>query len=79
MVYKALNIVVTSLAERGGKIESVLVKRSEGDFFSPNLQPAFWNVQASEANELIGFDLTPRSSQIVCRGCALEHGRRAQR
>jgi phenylalanyl-tRNA synthetase beta chain len=58
MVYKALNIVVTSLAERGGKIESVLVKRSEGDFVSPNLQPALWNVQASEANELIGFDLT---------------------
>jgi phenylalanyl-tRNA synthetase beta chain len=58
MVYKALNIVVTSLAERGGKIESVLVKRNEGDFVSPNLQPALWNVQASEANELIGFDLT---------------------
>ncbi|MBN1235655.1 MAG: phenylalanine--tRNA ligase subunit beta, partial [Methanotrichaceae archaeon] len=37
MVHKALNIVVTSLAERGGKIESVLVKRSEGDFLSPNL------------------------------------------
>jgi phenylalanyl-tRNA synthetase beta chain len=58
MAYKALNIVVTSLAERGGKIESVLVKRSEGDFVSPNLQPALWEVQASEANKLIGFDLT---------------------
>jgi len=39
MVYKALNIVVTSLAERGGRVESVLVKRSEGDFLSPNLEP----------------------------------------
>ena len=58
MVFKALNIVVTSLAERGGKIESVLVKRSEGDFISPNLEPTRWIVSADEANQLIGFDLT---------------------
>jgi phenylalanyl-tRNA synthetase beta chain len=58
MVYRALNIVVTSLAERGGMIESVLVKRSEGDFVSPNLQPSDWTVSAEEANRLIGFDLT---------------------
>ena len=45
MVYKALNIVVTSLAERGGRVESVLVKRSEGDFLSPNLEPSRWEVQ----------------------------------
>jgi phenylalanyl-tRNA synthetase beta chain len=59
MVHKALNIVVTSLAERGGRIESVLVKRgNEGDFVSPDLQPSFWTVSAREANRLIGFDLT---------------------
>ena len=58
MVHRALNIVVTSLAERGGRIESVLVKRSEGDFISPNLQPSAWTVRTAEANRLIGFDLT---------------------
>jgi len=58
MVYKALNIVVTSLAERGGRVESVLVKRSEGDFLSPNLEPSLWEVHADEANRLIGFNLT---------------------
>jgi phenylalanyl-tRNA synthetase beta chain len=58
MVHKALNIVATSLAERGGRIESVLLKRSEGDLVSPNLQPTSWTVSASEANKLIGFDLT---------------------
>jgi len=57
MVFKALNIVVTSLAERGGKIEGVLVKRSEGDFISPQLEPSRWTVNADEANALIGFDL----------------------
>ncbi|HNX08837.1 MAG TPA: phenylalanine--tRNA ligase subunit beta, partial [Methanothrix sp.] len=58
MVHRALNIVVTSLAERGGRIESVSVRRSEGDFTSPNLKPASWTVSAKEANRLIGFDLT---------------------
>lgn len=58
VVHKALNIVVTSLAERGGKIESVLVKRSDGDLISPDLSPTRWRVRAAEANQLIGFDLT---------------------
>lgn len=58
VVYKALNIVVTSLAERGGNAEGVLVKRSEGDFVSPNLDPSKWIVSADEANGLIGFDLS---------------------
>jgi phenylalanyl-tRNA synthetase beta chain len=57
MVFKALNIVATSLAERGGKIENVLVKRSEGDFISPRLEPSRWTVNAEEANALIGFGL----------------------
>ncbi len=59
VVHKALNIVVTSLAERGGRIESVLIKRNEGDFVSPNLAPAKWTVAADEANGLIGFCLSP--------------------
>ena len=68
MVYKALNIVVTSLAERGGQIESVLVKRSEGDFVSPNLQPSAWTVETSEANRLIGFDLSSQELAECLRG-----------
>jgi phenylalanyl-tRNA synthetase beta chain len=63
-VYKALNIVVTSLAERGGGIESVLVKRSEGDFISPDLTPDRWTVDADEANKLIGFQLSSQQLAI---------------
>ncbi len=59
VVYKALNIVVTSLAERGGIVEGVRVLRSEGNFISPNLEPSKWIVSADEANGLIGFDLSP--------------------
>lgn len=58
MVYKALNIVVTSLAERGGRIEGVLIKGEGGDHISPDLSPALWRVRAEEANRLIGFELT---------------------
>ncbi len=58
VVYKALNIVVTALAERGGRIESVQVKRHEGDLVLPDLSPARWRVKVEEAKELIGFDLS---------------------
>ncbi len=58
VVYKALNIVVTALAERGGRIESVRVKRPQGDLILPDLAPARWKVKVDEARGLIGFDLT---------------------
>jgi len=58
VVYKALNIVVTALAERGGRIESVRVERPEGDLILPDLSPAIWNVRVDDANGLIGFDLS---------------------
>lgn len=58
VVYKALNIVVTALAERGGEIESVLIKDTDGDRVSPDLRPASWTVRAEEANQLIGFNLS---------------------
>jgi phenylalanyl-tRNA synthetase beta chain len=60
VVHKALNIVVTSLAERGGEIEGVMIKRREGDFISPDLMPTKWIVEADEANGLIGFDLSAK-------------------
>jgi phenylalanyl-tRNA synthetase beta chain len=60
VVYKALNIVATALAERGGKIESVLIRDINGDRISPDLRPSSWTVQAEEANKLIGFDLSAK-------------------
>jgi phenylalanyl-tRNA synthetase beta chain len=58
VVNKALNIVVTSLAERGGVIESVLIMDGKNQFISPNLEPSKWIVRAEDANALIGFRLT---------------------
>ena len=59
VVYKALNIVVTALAERGGRIESVRVKRPEGDLVLPDLAPARWEVKVDDAKGLIGFEISP--------------------
>jgi phenylalanyl-tRNA synthetase beta chain len=60
VVHKALNIVVTSLAERGGVIESVLIKDGKNQFISPNLEPSKWIVHVEDANALIGFKLSTK-------------------
>ncbi|MDD5472684.1 MAG: phenylalanine--tRNA ligase subunit beta [Candidatus Methanoperedens sp.] len=51
----ALNIVVASLAERGGRIESVT---TDGKLQTPHLAPAIMNLENSEVRELLGFDIT---------------------
>jgi phenylalanyl-tRNA synthetase beta chain len=51
----ALNIVAASLAERGGKIESVAI---DGESPTPHLAPAMMKLENSEVRELLGFDIT---------------------
>ncbi len=51
----ALNIVVASLAERGGKIESVTI---DGKMETPKLEPGTMKLQGSEVEELLGIRLT---------------------
>lgn len=63
-VHKALHIVVTSLAERGGTIEEVTINNSiEGALVTPDLTPDEWHLDTEEVNSLIGIRLSPR--QIV--------------
>ncbi|MFQ6073218.1 MAG: phenylalanine--tRNA ligase subunit beta, partial [Methanosarcinales archaeon] len=58
-VFIALNIVVTALAERGGKIESVIIKNSDigTNIISPNLNPTNRTIAISEVNSLLGLNL----------------------
>jgi len=51
----ALNIVVTSLGERGGRIESVII---DGKTQTPQLTPAIMKLKNSEVKEHLGFSLT---------------------
>lgn len=53
MVYVALNIVITSLAERGGRIQSVIVD----DTPTPKLKPTVMKLRKDEVNELLGIKL----------------------
>jgi len=62
IVHKALNIVVCALAEREGRIESVLVRDDVSAFSSPDLKPSRWTVDHREANSLIGTELSPEDA-----------------
>ncbi|KCZ72079.1 phenylalanyl-tRNA synthetase beta subunit [Candidatus Methanoperedens nitroreducens] len=50
----ALNIVVTALAERGGRIESVTI---DGRMQTPGLEPGIMELKISEVEELLGIRL----------------------
>jgi phenylalanyl-tRNA synthetase beta chain len=51
----ALNIVATSLAERGGKMETVQVKYPDKTLVTPNLEPAVKQLKVDYANDWIGI------------------------
>ena len=51
----ALNIVAASLAEREGKIESVLI---DGKIETPQMSPRIMELKNAEVKELLGFKLT---------------------
>ncbi len=53
----ALNIVVTALAERGGRIESVEIVSNGSAKKMPNLSPTIRSLQVDEANSLLGLNL----------------------
>ncbi len=58
-VYTALNIVVTSLAERGGKVESVKLTYPDGSMkILPDLASRVHKITRSEVDSLLGIDLS---------------------
>jgi len=58
-VQQALNIITASLAERGGKIESVtVIYPDETTNETPDFKPQQMNLNHDEINSLIGIDLT---------------------
>ncbi|MFX0105577.1 MAG: phenylalanine--tRNA ligase subunit beta, partial [Candidatus Hodarchaeota archaeon] len=55
----ALNILSTTLADMGAKIESVNVNYEEGEnIVTPNLTPDKWEIEIDYVNGYIGLDLT---------------------
>ena len=62
-----LNILATSLAERGGKIESVSVRYPDRSLETPDLTPIPASVDVPRANALLGLDLTPSKAVELLR------------
>ena len=52
----ALNIVSTALAERGARIQTILVEGNER-MITPDLKPAKWSLDPAECNSLLGLEL----------------------
>jgi len=53
----ALNIVATSIAERGARIQSVLVEGRE-EMVTPDLEPRKWDLDAQFCREFLGIDIS---------------------
>ncbi len=65
-VNQALNIMVTSLADRGGKIESVSIEYPEGTVMeTPDLRPKILKVSKKEVFDLTGIDMS-NEEMIEC-------------
>lgn len=54
---KCLNIVVTALADMGGKIYSMEIKDGNKKIVSPNLNPERMKIDVKNVNKLLGLDL----------------------
>ena len=56
----ALNILSTTLADMGAKLESVKVNYPDGkSIITPNLTPEKWEVEIDYINNIIGLNLSP--------------------
>ncbi len=59
VVKGALDIVCTALAERGGKIETVIMHDGDETFRSPDLTPSIREFSAAECDRFLGTGLEP--------------------
>ncbi len=61
-VNSVLNIIATSLFERGGKLESIELETPKGNVRTPDLSPSAKTVSISTANSLLGLSFTPEEA-----------------
>ncbi|TXT55173.1 MAG: Phenylalanine--tRNA ligase beta subunit [Candidatus Thorarchaeota archaeon] len=76
-VLQALNIMTASIAERGGKIQSVTIKYPDGGIWeTPDLTPSIRAVNCTQVKDLLGLDLKPthiiKALKRMCYGAKSE-------
>lgn len=76
-VFTCLNIVVTSLAERGGTIEQVTINNKDGRLITPDLTHEEWKLDVKETQSLAGFKLS--EAEIVEQLRRMRFGASAKR
>jgi len=73
----ALNIIATALAERGGELQSVVLRSPPSgggvvkEIVTPNLEPMTMDVSVNEANSLIGIELNAEECKKCCERMGL--------
>jgi phenylalanyl-tRNA synthetase beta chain len=71
-INEILNIVVTALAERGGKIQLVKIKYPDRQIETPNLETKMMNLEPTYVNKLLGMNLTPYEMIEYLQGMGYE-------
>lgn len=66
----ALNIVTTSLAERGGQIFNTIIKYNDNSYVTPNLEPVERKISISYVNKILGTEM----SKDNVNNCLLKMG-----
>lgn len=62
-IVPVLNVMVSALAERGGKIEQITIKTPQGNITTPDFTPKSAVIEADYCNNIIGLQL---NSKQIC-------------
>ena len=68
----ALNIICTSLAERGGSIGTVIMHDGGKEYLSPDFTPSSWKYSASKCASFLGLPLTPEDQVMSLRRMGMD-------
>jgi len=71
-VSNALNVLVTALADMGGRLENVSVRYPDRVVNSPDLTPQKMQLRLSYANKLLGLNLTEEKAIQCLKRCRLD-------
>ncbi len=67
----ALNIIACALAERGGRLESVVLRYPDAELETPSLAPKTMETSVADVNSLTGLELSSEECKKCCERMGL--------
>jgi phenylalanyl-tRNA synthetase beta chain len=67
----ALNIIACALAERGGQLQSVVLRYPDAEMETPSLAPKRMQTSVADVNSLIGLELSAEDCKKCCERMGL--------